>query len=96
MLKFAWEGISSFSVKPLKTITSVGFIMSMLSFLVLIYALIIKLIGNAVSGWTFIICSIWLIGGIQMLCLGVIGEYIGKIYNETKARPRYIVEKVEE
>lgn len=93
MLKFAWEGISSFSVKPLKTITSVGFIMSMLSFLVLIYALIIKLIGNAVSGWTFIICSIWLVSGIQMLSLGIIGEYIGKIYNETKKRPRYIIEK---
>ena len=93
MLKFAWEGISSFSVKPLKMITNVGFIMSMLSFIVLIYALIVKLTGRAVSGWTFIICSIWLVSGIQMLSLGIIGEYIGKIYNETKHRPRYIVEK---
>ena len=93
MLKFAWEGISSFSVKPLKMITSAGFIMSMLSFFILIYALVVKLIGNAVSGWTFIICSIWLVAGIQMLSLGIIGEYIGKIYNETKHRPRYIIEK---
>lgn len=93
MLKFAWEGISSFSVKPLKMITSIGFIMSMLSFLVLIYAIIVKIIGNAVSGWTFIICSIWLVAGIQMLSLGIIGEYIGKIYNETKKRPRYIIER---
>ena len=93
MLKFAWEGISSFSVKPLKMITSMGFIMSMLSFFVLIYALIIKIIGDAVSGWTFIICSIWLVAGIQMLSLGIIGEYIGKIYSETKHRPRYIIER---
>lgn len=93
MLKFAWEGISSFSVKPLKMITNIGFIMSFLSFVVLVYALIIKLIGSAVSGWTFIICSIWLVAGIQMLSLGIIGEYIGKIYNETKKRPRYIIEK---
>jgi glycosyltransferase involved in cell wall biosynthesis len=96
MLNFAIDGITSFSVKPLKMITSVGFIITLISILIMIYAIIVKIIGNAVSGWTFIICSIWLIGGIQMLCLGVIGEYIGKIYNETKARPRYIVEKVEE
>ena len=96
MLNFAVDGITSFSVKPLKMITSVGFIITLISILIMIYAIIVKIIGNAVSGWTFIICSIWLIGGIQMLCLGVIGEYIGKIYNETKARPRYIVEKVEE
>lgn len=93
MLKFAWEGISSFSVKPLKMITNMGFIMSFLSFVVLIYAIIVKIIGQTVSGWTFIICSIWLVAGIQMLSLGVIGEYIGKIYNETKERPRYIIEK---
>ncbi len=93
MLKFAWEGISSFSVKPLKVITNMGFIMSVLSFIVLVYALVVKFTGHAVSGWTFIICSIWLVAGIQMLSLGIIGEYIGKIYNETKHRPRYIIEK---
>jgi len=94
MLSFAIDGITSFSVKPLKLITTLGFITTILSFIILIYSLIVKAIGNTVEGWTFIICSIWLIGGIQMLCLGIIGEYIGKIYNETKARPRYIVEKI--
>ena len=93
MLKFAMEGITSFSVKPLKMITSMGFIISFISFIVLIYALIVKLTGKAVSGWTFIIFSIWLVAGIQMLSLGIIGEYIGKIYQETKKRPKYIIEK---
>ena len=93
MLKFAWEGISSFSVKPLKVITNMGFIMSVFSFIVLVYAIVVKFLGRTVSGWTFIICSIWLVSGIQMLSLGIIGEYIGKIYNETKHRPRYIIEK---
>ena len=82
------------AIRPLRMITSIGFIILILSFVVLIYSVIMKLIGNTVSGWTFIVCSIWLIGGIQTLCLGVIGEYIGKIYKETKARPRYIIECV--
>ena len=94
MLAFAIDGITSFSIKPLRIITSIGFIILLLSFAVLVYSVIMKLIGNTVSGWTFIVCSIWLIGGIQTLCLGVIGEYIGKIYKETKARPRYIIECV--
>lgn len=94
MLSFAVDGITSFSIKPLRMITSIGFIILLLSFAVLIYSIIMKIIGNTVSGWTFIVCSIWLIGGIQTLCLGIIGEYIGKIYNETKARPRYIIEKI--
>lgn len=94
MLAFAIDGITSFSIKPLRMITSIGFIILLLSFVVLIYFVIMKLIGNTVSGWTFIVCSIWLIGGIQTLCLGIIGEYIGKIYKETKARPRYIIESV--
>ncbi|MDE5630508.1 MAG: glycosyltransferase family 2 protein, partial [Bacilli bacterium] len=94
MLSFALEGITSCSVKPLKMITAIGFIILLLSFIILIYSVIMKLIGNTVSGWTFIVCSIWLIGGIQTLCLGIIGEYIGKIYNETKHRPRYIIESI--
>lgn len=94
MLAFAIDGITSFSVKPLRMISSLGFMILFLSFIILIYSVIMKLIGNTVSGWTFIVCSIWLIGGIQTLCLGVIGEYIGKIYNETKHRPRYIVENI--
>ncbi len=91
MLNFAWDGISSFSVKPLRFITGLGFLLTLFSILVLIYSLIVKIIGNAVSGWTFIVCSIWFVGGLQMLSLGIIGEYIGKIYNETKQRPRYII-----
>ena len=94
MISFALDGITSFSVKPLKMITSIGFLILLLSLGVFIYSIIMKLVGNTVSGWTFIVCSIWLIGGIQTLCLGVIGEYIGKIYNESKHRPRYIIETI--
>ncbi len=93
MLKFAIDGITSFSVKPLRLITSLGFIMSIFSFAILIYSLVVKLCGNTVTGWTFIVCSIWLVAGIQLLSLGVIGEYVGKIYMEVKHRPKYIIEK---
>jgi glycosyltransferase involved in cell wall biosynthesis len=93
MIKFAVDGITSFSVVPLRLITSLGFIMTLLSFFILIYALVVKILGHTVSGWTFIIVSIWLVAGIQMFSLGIIGEYIGKIYKETKKRPKYIIEK---
>lgn len=93
MLSFALEGITSFSVKPLKIISGLGFVISLLSILGLLYALISKFAGLAVAGWTAIVCSIWLLGGVQLLCLGVLGEYIGKIYSEVKARPRYIIEE---
>ena len=91
MLKFAMEGITSFSVKPLKMITSIGFLMSIFSFIVLMYALVVKIMGNAVSGWTFIIVSIWMVAGIQMLSLGIIGEYVSRTYIEIKNRPIYII-----
>ena len=58
-----------------------------------IYCIIVKLLGNAVTGWTFLACSIWMLAGVQMLSLGIIGEYVGKMYNETKARPRYIISR---
>lgn len=93
MLNFAWDGITSFSIKPIRMILNVGIIMFVISILMIIYALIVKYLGQTVSGWTFIICSIWMIGGIQMISLGIIGEYIGKVYSETKSRPRYIIEK---
>lgn len=93
MLKFAWEGISSFSVKPLKMITNIGLVILILSFIIFIYSLIMKIIGNGVSSSTFVVCSIWLATGIQLVSLGIVGEYIGKIYGETKRRPRYIIEK---
>ena len=97
MLGFAWDGISSFSVKPLRIIAVLGFIITLISGLVMLYSLIVNWMGNTVQGWTFIVCSIWLIGGLQILFLGIIGEYIGKIYSETKARPRYcIAEDLEE
>lgn len=93
MLSFALDGITSFSVKPLKIISNLGIIVSVLSIAGLIYALISYFTGNAVSGWTAIVSSIWLLGGLQMLCLGVVGGYVGKIYSEVKARPRFRIEK---
>ncbi len=93
MLSFALDGITSFSVKPLKLISNLGILISVLSILGLLYALISYFAGWAVTGWTAIVCSIWLLDGLQMLCLGVVGGYIGKIYSEVKARPRYRVEE---
>ena len=94
MLHFAIDGITSFSVKPLKIISNLGILISFLSVLGLVYALVSKLLNVALPGWTAIVASIWLLGGIQLLCVGVLGEYIGKIYSEVKARPRYVVEKL--
>jgi len=92
MLSFAFDGISSFSVKPLKMISNLGILISVLSIFGLLYALISHICGLTVAGWTAIVCSIWLLGGLQMLCLGVVGAYIGKIYSEVKQRPRYLIE----
>ncbi len=93
MLSFAWDGITSFSVKPLKMITTLGFIMLFISIIMIIYTIIVKILGNTVDGWAFIMLSIWFIGGVQLVSVGLIGEYVGKIYSETKHRPRYIIEK---
>jgi glycosyltransferase involved in cell wall biosynthesis len=93
MLNFAIDGITSFSVKPLRVITALGFLVSLGSLLVLAYALYRYINGATVAGWTFTIFSIWLLGGLQMTAIGVVGEYIGKIYTEVKERPRYIIEK---
>ena len=93
MLSFAFEGITSFSVKPIRLILTVGIIMFISSLAALLYFLIIWMAGKTVQGWTTVVASIWMIGGIQLLCLGVIGEYIGKIYIETKERPKYIIDK---
>ena len=94
MINFALEGILSFSVKPLRIITTVGFSVSFFSFIFLLYVIIGHFISGNVVGWTTIVALICFFGGFQIFCIGVIGEYIGKIYNETKARPRYIIEKV--
>ena len=97
MLNFAWDGITSFSVKPIRLVLNIGVIIFVLSLFMLLYCLIVKILGKTVTGWTFIVGSIWLVAGIQMLSLGIIGEYIGKIYSETKRRPRYFVaENLEE
>lgn len=93
MLSFAFDGITSFSVKPIKMVLNIGIIIFVISLIMIIYSIIRKVIGATVTGWTFIVCSIWLISGIQMLSLGIIGEYIGKIYSETKQRPRFIISK---
>ena len=94
MLAFAADGITSFSVKPIRFVLTTGVIVFVVSVLMLLYALIAKVTGNTSAGWTSLMGSIWLIGGIQLLSLGVVGEYIGKIYNETKRRPRFIIESV--
>ena len=90
-LSFAVNGITSFSTKPLKLITGLGLIMSAVSIIAFIWAFITKIVGFTEHGWSSTMCSIWLIGGLQLFCLGIIGEYIGKIYAEVKQRPRYIV-----
>lgn len=91
MLAFALDGITSFSIKPIRIITGMGFFIFLISLIVLAYSLVMKFTDRTVSGWTSLTASIWMIGGIQLLSLGVIGEYVGKIYNETKARPRFII-----
>ena len=91
MLSFAINGITSFSVKPLRMITTIGMVMSLLSVAAFIWAFIVKLTGHSELGWSSTMCSIWLIGGLQLLALGIIGEYIGRIYAEVKQRPRYII-----
>ncbi len=91
MLSFAVNGITSFSTKPLKFITALGFMMSIMSVCAFIWAFVAKFCGFAELGWSSLLCSIWLIGGLQLFCLGIIGEYVGKIYAEVKHRPRFIV-----
>ena len=91
MLTLAFDGITSLSVKPLRLITLAGMLVSAVSFVAIIVTLITKLVGFTVTGWTSMICAIYFLGGVQLLGIGVIGEYVGKIYNETKARPRFII-----
>ena len=91
MLALAFNGITSLSVKPLRMIITLGFLISILSFIGVIWSVVVSLMGNSVAGWASIVSMVCFIGGIQLLCLGVIGEYIGKIYLEVKARPRYII-----
>ena len=94
MLAFALDGITSFSIKPIRFVTMTGFFIFLGSILVILYSFIRKILGFTVGGWAFLACSIWLLGGIELLGLGVVGEYIGKIYNEAKQRPRYIISDI--
>ncbi|SFA44219.1 Glycosyltransferase involved in cell wall bisynthesis [Parageobacillus thermantarcticus] len=93
MLAFAFDGVTSFSIAPIRFITFIGFLAFLLSSIAGIYALTVKLLGHAESGWTSIIISIWFIGGLLLMGIGLIGEYIGKIYQEVKRRPRFTIEK---
>lgn len=93
MLALAFNGITSLSLRPLKAITGLGILISIISILAAVVTVIIKWVGYTVQGWTSLLCAIFLLGGIQIFCLGVIGEYIGKLYAESKGRPRYIIEE---
>ena len=94
MLALAFNGITSFSIKPISLITGLGVLIIMASVLAAIYALVSYFTGNVVQGWTSLILSIWFIGGVQLLAVGLVGQYIGKIYVEVKQRPRYNIEKI--
>jgi len=91
MLGLAFDGITSLSTKPIRVITGLGCIVALLSFIGVIWAVIAAALGKTVAGWTSMTCIICLVSGVQLICLGVLGEYISKIYMETKARPRYII-----
>lgn len=93
MIAFATQGITSLSIKPIRMIISLGFITFLVSILMLIYFLVRHFTGQTQIGWTSIIISIWALGGLQLLAIGVIGEYIGKVYLETKQRPRFIIDE---
>ena len=94
MLSFAMEGITSLSVKPIRMITGLGFLVFLISIAMLIYSVVRWAMGETILGWASLICSVWAIGGLILLSLGVIGEYIGKIYLETKERPRFLLREV--
>ena len=91
MLAFAFDGITSLSNKPIRLITGAGIVVSLISFIGVIWAIVQAAMGSVVAGWASTVCIVCFMGGVQLICLGVIGEYIGKIYMETKARPRYII-----
>lgn len=93
MLHFAFDGITSLSVKPIRLITTVGAGIFFLSICMLIYSIVIHFLGKSLVGWSSLMVSVWALGGLQIFSIGVIGEYIGKIYMETKARPRFIVQE---
>lgn len=93
MLAFAFDGITSFSIKPIRFILSLGMLIFIVSIGILIYSLVRYFMGATVLGWSSLMVSIWALGGLQLLAIGIVGEYIGKIYLETKARPRFAIQE---
>ncbi|MCH5324809.1 MAG: glycosyltransferase family 2 protein [Eubacterium sp.] len=93
MLSFAFDGITSFSIKPIRMVTVVGFLVFLVSLGFIIYAIVQGLLGHSEAGWSSLFCSIWFLSGIQIMAIGVVGEYIGKIYMEVKERPKFIIDK---
>lgn len=93
MLHLAWEGITSLSIRPIRLVALSGVIALAIAFILIIYSIIRLIVGATVAGWTSLMVSIWLVGGLQLLAIGIVGEYVGKIYLESKQRPRYKVEE---
>ena len=94
MMAFALEGVTSLSIKPLRMITALGFLIFLVSLIMIVYNVARWIGGNTITGWASLACSIWLIGGLILLALGVIGEYMGKLYLESKHRPRFLIRQV--
>jgi polyisoprenyl-phosphate glycosyltransferase len=94
MLQLAFDGITSFSIKPIRMITILGILIFIAAIAILIYSLIVNAMGHTVTGWTSTMISVWILGGLQLFAIGVVGEYVGKVYMETKKRPKYIIEKI--
>ena len=94
MISFALEGVTSLSVRPLRMITGLGFLVFLTSLVMIGYNIVRWATGTTVTGWASLACSVWLIGGLILLAMGVIGEYLGKLYMETKGRPRFLIREV--
>jgi len=94
MIKFAFDGIASFSNMPLKLATWFGYITSLLAFLYACSVFVQKFMGYTVQGWATIMVGMLFLGGVQLICLGILGEYIGRIFNEIKQRPLYVIEEI--
>lgn len=93
MIAFAVEGVTSFSVRPIRLVIALGFIFALLGLLMALYAVVQAFLGQTVSGWASLMVSVWIVGGVQLMALGLIGTYVGKIYTEVKRRPKFIVER---
>ena len=93
MISFAVEGITSLSIRPIRLITVMGFLIFIMSIIMTIYSFVRHFMGATIVGWTTLMVSVWAIGGLILLALGIVGEYIGKVYLETKERPRFLVEQ---